>query len=201
MTECAVLGCERERKARAMCLMHYKRWQTAAQQEPKIFRGTFAGDLKPGPLPEHRPDLGPCWEWSGARNAAGYGVLNKTMFGTRLVHRVALVIASGKLLSGDVMHHCDNPPCARPSHLRDATHQENMSDAAAKGRMFAPRAGQTQCKHGHELTPETTTTYLKEGYTALRCIKCRKASSAQGAAKRKRERHARGLLRARKETK
>lgn len=196
---CIVLGCDRDVVARDMCLMHYKRSRTAARQEPQIYRGAFAEDLKIGALPNHRPDLGPCWEWSGARNEAGYGVLSKTMFGTRLVHRVALVLANGKLLSGDVMHHCDNPPCARPSHLQEATHQENMSDAAAKGRAFAPRAGQTKCKHGHELNEHTTTKYRRpDGYTETRCTECRRSFNKKQAARRKQERHARGLERRRK---
>lgn len=34
-----------------------------------------------------------------------------------------------------VLHTCDNPPCVRPSHLVAGTQDDNMKDAAAKGRM------------------------------------------------------------------
>ncbi|MFD1203494.1 HNH endonuclease [Leucobacter albus] len=120
------------------------------------------------------------------------------MFGTRLVHRVSLMLQLGRTLEGDVMHHCDNPPCLRPNHLRESTHQENMLDAAAKGRMFAPRAGQAKCKHGHELTPLTTVKYLRpDGYNETRCVECRRNQNKTLAARRKQERHARGLKRRR----
>jgi hypothetical protein len=32
------------------------------------------------------------------------------------------------------LHHCDNPPCARPSHLFEGTQAENDADRHAKGR-------------------------------------------------------------------
>ena len=34
-----------------------------------------------------------------------------------------------------VCHHCDNPPCVRPSHLFIGTTQDNALDAKAKGRL------------------------------------------------------------------
>lgn len=29
-----------------------------------------------GPVPEHRPDLGPCWLWTAYVDAHGYGVFS-----------------------------------------------------------------------------------------------------------------------------
>ena len=122
-------------------------------------------------------------------------------FGTRLAHRVVFMMHHGRVIERDLMHHCDNPPCVRPSHLREATHKENMADRAAKGRAFAPRAGQAVCKNGHHLTDATTTKYTRpDGYTETRCIECRKQGNKKQADRRKRDRHDRGLLRNRKET-
>ena len=46
-----------------------------------------------------------------------------------------------------VMHLCDNPPCWRPSHLRQGTVSENQHDMVAKGRSVR---GERQ--HAHTLT-------------------------------------------------
>ena len=41
---------------------------------------------KSGEVPAHRPDLGPCWMWTGALNSGGYGhiFLNRAQGKTKL---------------------------------------------------------------------------------------------------------------------
>ena len=196
--ECSVIECDREAQGRGMCLMHYKRGRTAARQAPDVFYGAFRDCVSVGPIPELRQDLGPCWEWNSAVNAAGYGVVAKPMFGTRLAHRVSKMLKLGRALDGDLMHHCDNPPCIRPSHLSESTHKENMADKAVKGRAVAPRAGQSECKNGHSLTELTAVKVVrKDGYVETKCLGCKLMNSKKQAAKRKAERHARGLKRKR----
>lgn len=76
-----------------------------------------------------------CWEWSGARTRAGYGLTGHG--GRKLyVHRVMFELAYGFAppKGMEVCHHCDNPPCARPNHLFLGTHAENMQDRVPKGR-------------------------------------------------------------------
>lgn len=85
--------------------------------------------------------LGACWPWTGARQRdtqrrrGGYGIFDR--FGKHcFAHREALQRSLGRPIADGmfVIHSCDNPPCCNPSHLREATHAENMRDMAAKGR-------------------------------------------------------------------
>ncbi len=88
-----------------------------------------------GPIPAHRPELGPCWMWTAADNGRGYG--NLSVNGHRwLAHRFSYTIAHGPIPDGlDVLHACDNPPCVRPEHLWVGTAKDNGRDMAQKGRV------------------------------------------------------------------
>ncbi len=86
---------------------------------------------KNGPI--IRPELGPCWIWTGTRNAKGYGVTE--LDGVSGAHRIALSIATGGERAGMLaIHSCDNPPCCNPGHLRWGTTLDNARDAKDRGR-------------------------------------------------------------------
>jgi hypothetical protein len=174
-----------------MCLMHYKRARTAANPAPRFSLTQLDGLLDhDGPTSLHRPDLGNCWVWIGTKNPAGYGLAPRGYFGTTLIHRIALILSLGRPLEGIVMHECDNPACARPSHLREATQAENMADAASKGRARGGRCYQTHCSKGHELTGENLRILARnDGYFERFCMTCRRASNKKQSAKRKAARH------------
>lgn len=75
---------------------------------------------------------GDCWEWTAAKNAAGYG-----RYWNELAHRVSYkfyykTVEDGML----VCHKCDNPSCVKPTHLFVGTPQDNMNDKVSKGRGY-----------------------------------------------------------------
>lgn len=78
-----------------------------------------------------------CWEWRGRRRGRGYGYLPKPLEGgtETAAHRAAWELEIGPIPDGlFVCHHCDNPPCVRPTHLFLGTNADNMRDMVAKGR-------------------------------------------------------------------
>ena len=97
--------------------------------------------------------VGDCWEWQGAISDTGYGAFR---LGPKLLtntHRYAYHLANRRIPEGMfVLHHCDNPPCVRPSHLFLGTAKDNNADLWAKGRGHV--RFDTHCQRGHELTTE-----------------------------------------------
>lgn len=105
-----------------------------------------------GPIPKHRPELGPCWMWLGARHPKGYGDFRRAAGRpTERAHRIAWELTFGSRPSMMVLHQCDNPPCVRTSHLFLGTAFDNTTDMMAKGRGFAPSGD----RNGTRLHPET----------------------------------------------
>jgi hypothetical protein len=92
-----------------------------------------------GPVPAHRPELGPCWVWT-AGLTDGYGQFQVRIVGGGWMpvgaHRVSYALAhDGCLLIGPVIcHACDYRPCVRPDHLFEGTRLDNVADAVAKSR-------------------------------------------------------------------
>lgn len=81
-----------------------------------------------------RTGLGPCWEWTGAKDRYGRGHLS-----IKDINYVAPRL-SWKIETGDdpfpnlVCHKCDNPTCVRPDHLFVGSHLDNNKDKKSKGR-------------------------------------------------------------------
>lgn len=83
-----------------------------------------------------------CWIWTGKPNHSGYGRIGWSRPNVHLAHRVSWIMAYGPIPDElRVLHRCDNPPCVRPDHLFLGTQQDNMRDAAEKGRMKPPPHG------------------------------------------------------------
>lgn len=79
-----------------------------------------------------------CWEWSGYRNADGYGQVRD---GDKMIraHRYSWLTYKGDIPKGKyVLHKCDNPGCINPHHLFLGDQKDNMLDMKQKGRANHP---------------------------------------------------------------
>lgn len=79
-------GCDKPVRARGLCSTHYARISRESKRTgiPLPAGRRSAGGLtaedrfwamvsKDGPVPAHRPELGPCWVWTGGKMNSGYG--------------------------------------------------------------------------------------------------------------------------------
>ncbi|WP_369597438.1 MULTISPECIES: HNH endonuclease signature motif containing protein [unclassified Rhodococcus (in: high G+C Gram-positive bacteria)] len=110
-----------------------------------------------------------CWEWTGSRNAHGYGTLKLSVLGGhRLAHVAMWELTNGPVQAGHELDHlCRNPPCCNPDHLEPVTHAINMARSPVVGRH--PRT--TCLRSGHPLTGEN----VRVNSAGKRfCVTCRR---------------------------
>lgn len=121
---------------------------------------------KNGPVPDYRPDLGPCWLWTAGTNGLternGYGriwVVDRDV----LAHRWSYEALVGPIPEGlELDHLCRVHLCVRPSHLEPVTTRVNNLRGTS---VAAVNALKTHCPQGHELV-------LKPGYARRECPIC-----------------------------
>lgn len=104
---------------------------------------------KLGPLPMHRPELGPCWLWTGSTNTKGYG---RIRIGKKVVavHRYVYEQLVGQIVKPQLDHVCRVRACCNPNHLEPVTNAENQKRGENANR------NKTECRNGHALTSENT---------------------------------------------
>ena len=128
----------------------------------------FWAKVRLGSTPTHRPDLGPCWEWTGARHNKGYGIFWR-QGRSHYAHRIAYEILVGPIPEGlESDHLCRNHACVNLLHIEPVTRSVNT----LRGDHWQRR--KTHCPQGHPYTPENT--YLKpNGWRLCRaCWRCRR---------------------------
>lgn len=159
---CSVPDCDRRVYCKGWCEPHYRQWRTHGVVGGPIrqrINGTPEQRFWPrvdkhGPLPSHRPDLGPCWLWTTtASTTNGYPQFRH---GRRMVlaYRFAYETIVGPIPDGLQLDHlchnqsgCEGGPdclhrkCVNPGHLEPVTNDENAARRA--GMHYAPmcRAG------------------------------------------------------------
>jgi hypothetical protein len=181
MATCSVEDCERPVLCRGWCNAHYLRWQ---QWGDPLRGGPLRVPLgsmeerfwvkvdKEGPVPTHRPELGPCWRWKASRTAAGYGAFGVDAAhggGTRVAHLVAYWLLVGQVpedLELDHLCHngsgcgggrtCPHRACVNPKHLEAVSHRVNLSRGEGPELLRARHAARTHCKRGHLFDEDNT---------------------------------------------
>ena len=79
-----------------------------------------------GPIPAHRPDLGPCWEWMAGLFDTGYAIFWQSPRNIR-AHRLAYeTLISPIPFKLEPDHLCRLSYCVNPAHLEIVTHRENV---------------------------------------------------------------------------
>jgi hypothetical protein len=87
-----------------------------------------------------RPELGPCWIWTGATKGFGYGHVAISRGRHSVAHRVAWELTFGAIPDGlKVLHRCDVPACVRADHLFLGTNADNTKDMMVKGRHLSSK--------------------------------------------------------------
>lgn len=144
-----------------------------------------------GPLPERRPELGPCWVWTGAKQGSGYGHFHLEGRGVG-AHVAAYMLFRKPVPDGLDLDHlchpgdgscpratCRHTLCVNPDHLEPATRLENIK----RGHTFvASQMAKTHCPKGHPYDEENTRIRIAPSGNEMRsCKQCgRDARSPTG---------------------
>jgi hypothetical protein len=148
MPTCAVPGCSlaTPRIVLGLCETHYARQRrTGHAGEPGLRRINGEDEQRfwafvdrEGPLSTYRPDLGPCWLFTGCTDTKGYGSFRHAG-GNYRAHRFAYELLVGPIPEGlQIDHLCRVLVCVNPRHLEPVTNDENQRRGAEARRAHLP---------------------------------------------------------------
>jgi hypothetical protein len=125
---------------------------------------------KNGPIPENRPELGPCWLWLGnIQMTTGYGRVSYQ--GTVMqAHVLSYKLHYGEAPTDDLAnrqrdHLCRRRCCVNPNHLEEVSRRENIACGDSPP---AHNARKEVCEKGHEMTGNRMNRGIKTRY----CLVC-----------------------------
>lgn len=134
-TTCSIEGCDRPKKSRGWCEMHYYRWRRHG--DPLVVlkdRHRVMEDLWQFVTIGAEEE---CWLWHDFVQKTGYA-----QFMGEPAHRIAWMITNGSIPEGLTIDHlCFVPLCMNPKHLEVVTLEENVR------RMNSLNRG--RCRKGH----------------------------------------------------
>ena len=176
--ECSADGCNHTSTHRGYCKPHYLRWRRHGDplaggpyRVKATVEGFWAQVNKQGPIPAYRPDLGPCWIWTGKPNTNGYGLARLPGFRHQMgAHLAAWWLTFGEMPSdgSQLDHLCRIVLCCKPAHLEPVTPAENNRRSTSPA---AINAAKSYCDSGHEFTPANTR-INRDGSRACRACAC-----------------------------
>lgn len=175
---CAVDGCEKPFLALGYCAAHHARFKKYGDPLGVAPRRSLEERFwekvnKDGPIPEFRPDLGPCWLWEASCDQYGYGRLGVWKKGKtvpRQAYRIAYELSVGPIADGLTLDHlCRVPACVNPAHLEPVTKSENER-RGLRGVLT------THCPQGHPYDAANTYVDPKGG---RRCRICARTANRE----------------------
>lgn len=177
---CRFQDCDRVAiNTRGWCVRHYQRWRIHGDPAEGMFtvdrlpRSATSTERflakvdKNGPVPERRPDLGPCWLWTGVQNGRGYGCFYIEPNQGMVASRASWILFVGPIPDGfEVDHLCRVTLCVNPHHLEPVTPDENKR-----------RTRKRFCCRGHDMEDPDNVKIRANG--DRRCLGCQASYNAE----------------------
>lgn len=119
-----------------------------------------------------------CWEWTGRLNSNGYAFAQRGPgFPPRVVHRIMWEHAHNEPVPHGMQldHLCRVRNCVNPDHFEVVTASENTMRQQHYNRL------KTECKKGHEYTPENTYTTTDGKRVCRACTRERDRKRSAGS--------------------